>query len=116
VQRVERWLGREREVLLGCPIGGLAQDPDIVADADLRRPVEETMEWLHGRLTLVFEEGQEHGEVAAHLDAANLAGAVVAVLQGGYVLARAAGSPEPFHRAVRGVLQLIRVSGPSVER
>ena len=36
-----------------------------------------------------------------------LAATIVAVLQGGYVLARAAGSPEPFDQAVSGVLALL---------
>jgi TetR/AcrR family transcriptional repressor of nem operon len=32
---------------------------------------------------------------------------LIAVLQGGYVLARAANSQEPFDRAVRGALALL---------
>jgi len=107
IERVSRWLHREREVLRGCPIGRLTQDPDVVADPDLRRPVEQTMAWLHQRLTQVLTEGQERGDLAAGLDASEVAEAVIAVLQGGYVLARAADSPEPFYRAIRGVLALL---------
>ncbi|MBB5120910.1 TetR family transcriptional regulator [Streptomyces eurocidicus] len=107
LERVSAYLLRERDVLKGCPIGGLAQDPDVVADPALRRPVEETFDWLRGRLAEVLAEGRERGELSASLDPAGTASAVVAVLQGGYVLARAAGSAEPYDRAVKGVLGLL---------
>jgi len=106
-ERITRWLRRERDVLRGCPIGRLTQDPDVVASEDLRQPVEQTLNWLHGRLTDVLAEGQAAGEFPAELNAGEVAEAIVAVLQGGYVLARAADSPEPFHRAIRGVLALL---------
>lgn len=106
-ERIERWLQREREVLRGCPIGRLSQDPDVVADPGLRRPVEQTMQWLHQRLSQVLAEGQQRGELATDLDPSEVAEAIIAVLQGGYVLARAADSAEPFHRATRGVLALL---------
>src|SRR5690242_7197038 len=41
VDRITAYLRREREVLKGCSIGRLTQDPDIVADPALRAPVDE---------------------------------------------------------------------------
>lgn len=110
VERVTGYLLRERDVLRGCPVGRLTQDPDIVASPELRRPVEETFDWLRRRLASVLAEGAERGELDARLDPADTAAALVAVLQGGYVLARAAGSAEPFDRAVRGALALLAAS------
>ncbi|GGO10635.1 TetR family transcriptional regulator [Microbispora rosea subsp. aerata] len=107
VERVSAYLRREREVLRGCPIGRLTQDPDVMADPALRRPVEETFAWLRGRLAALLAEGRDRGELDAALDPGATAATVVAVLQGGYVLARAAGSPEAFHQAVDGVLALL---------
>ncbi|MEU6432570.1 TetR/AcrR family transcriptional regulator [Microbispora sp. NPDC046973] len=107
VERVSAYLRREREVLRGCPIGRLTQDPDVMADPALRLPVEETFAWLSDRLAAVLAEGRDRGEIDAVLDPGSIAATVVAVLQGGYVLARAAGSPEPFHQAVDGVLALL---------
>ncbi len=106
-ERVSAYLRREREVLRGCPIGRLTQDPEVMADPMLRGPVEETFAWLRDRLAAVLAEGRERGETGAGLDPAATASAVVAVLQGGYVLARAAASPEPFHQAVDGLLALL---------
>ena len=106
-ERVRGYLLRERSVLLGCRIGGLAQDPDVVADPGLREPLEETFGWLRGRLTAVLEEGRESGEFDAQLDPAGTAAAVVAVVQGGYVLARSAADPTAFRQATEGLLALL---------
>ncbi|MCU7821821.1 TetR/AcrR family transcriptional regulator [Kitasatospora sp. DSM 101779] len=110
-QRIAGYLQREREVLRGCRIGRMAQDPEVVADPRLRAPVEETFAWLRGRIAEVVAEGVAAGELAPGAgcgDPADTAAAIVAVVQGGYVLARAAGDPEPFHQAVRGALALLR--------
>ncbi|WP_433257562.1 TetR/AcrR family transcriptional regulator [Streptosporangium sp. CA-135522] len=107
IERISAYLLREREVLRGCPIGRLTQDPDIVASPSLRRPLEETFDWLRGRLAEVLAEGRSRNEFAVDLDPADTAATIIAVLQGGYVLARAADSTEPFDRAVNGVLALL---------
>jgi AcrR family transcriptional regulator len=107
LERISRWLNREREVLRGCPIGRLAQDPDVIADPDLRGAVSRPLDWLRERLTQVLAEGRDAGELVADLNESDLAETLIAVLQGGYVLARAANSPEPFNRAVRGALALL---------
>ncbi|MFD9407625.1 TetR/AcrR family transcriptional regulator [Streptomyces sp. NPDC059989] len=106
-ERITAYLRREREVLKGCPVGRLTQDPDVMADPALRRPVVETFAWLRERLAGVLAEGRDRGELAAGLDPDATAAAVVAVLQGGYVLARAADSAEVFGQAVEGLLGLL---------
>ncbi|WP_331766767.1 TetR/AcrR family transcriptional regulator [Embleya sp. NBC_00896] len=107
LQRITGYLRRERDVLKGCPIGGLTQDPDVMADPVLRRPVEETLGRLRARLAEILTEGREHGELGPGLDPAATSATIVAVLQGGYVVARAAGSTEPFDQAVDGLLNLL---------
>ncbi|GAB2956583.1 TetR/AcrR family transcriptional regulator [Amycolatopsis acidiphila] len=107
VERISAYLDREREILRGCRVGRLAQDPDVVASEELRRPVGETFDWLRDRLAQVLAEGKANGELAEDLDPVDVAAAVAAVVQGGYVLARAAGSEEPFTHAVAGVRDLL---------
>ncbi|MEW2418664.1 TetR/AcrR family transcriptional regulator [Streptomyces sp. NPDC046866] len=107
VERITAYLHRERDVLKGCPVGRLTQDPDVMADALLRAPVDETLAWLRTRLAEVLAEGRERGELDAALEPAATAASVVAVLQGGYVLARAADSVQPFEQAISGVLGLL---------
>lgn len=114
-ERVAAYLRREREVLRGCRLGGLAQDPEVVSDPGLRAPLDETFAWLRSRLTGVLEQGQEAGEFGAEFDSAGTAAVIVAVVQGGYVLARSAGGPEPFREATDGLLHLLDVhaTGPA---
>jgi AcrR family transcriptional regulator len=106
-ERIAGYLGREREVLKGCKVGRLAADPEVVADPELRAPVAETFAWLRGRLAEVVVEGKRNGEYPESLDAERTAATIAAVLQGGYVLARAADSPEPFDLAVNGLIDLL---------
>lgn len=105
--RISAYLQRERDVLRGCPIGRLTQDPDVMADPMLRAPVRDTFGWLRTRLTSVLTEGVQRGELDASLDPAATASTLVAVLQGGYVLARAADDPAPFAEAIDGALALL---------
>lgn len=105
--RIEGFLRRERDVLRGCPIGRLTQDPDVMATPALRAPVEETFAWLRDRLTAVLQDGLDHGEFPGTLDPSTTALAIVAVMQGGYVLARADDSPQRFEEAATGILGLL---------
>ncbi|MFD7902219.1 TetR/AcrR family transcriptional regulator [Kitasatospora sp. NPDC059722] len=105
--RIAAYLHRDRDVLRGCRIGRMAQDPDVIADPQLRAPVEETFDWLRGRIAELVAEGQAAGELVPGVDPVDTAAALVAVVQGGYVLARAADRAEPFEQAVRGALALL---------
>ncbi|MGG7575163.1 TetR/AcrR family transcriptional regulator [Streptomyces sirii] len=106
-ERVAAYLLRERQVLRGCPIGRMTQDRDVVQSPELRAPLDEMFDWLRGRLAEVLTDGQRRGELAAGLDPVATAATVAAVVQGGYVLARAADDTAPFDAAVEGVLALL---------
>lgn len=102
------YLSGDRDVLRGCRIGRLAYDPEVITDPELREPVERTFAWLVARLAQLVTEAQQAGELPDQLDPHSLAATVVAVVQGGYVLARAAGSVEPFQQAAGGAIALLR--------
>ena len=51
---------------------------------------------------------EETGEIRAAANASDMAAMLIATIQGAYVLASAAEAPEPFHRAIRGALGLLR--------
>ena len=88
-------------MLRGCPVGRLTMDPDVIANHELRAPVEETLDWLRGRLAGIVQEGLERGELSAALDPAETAATIVATVQGGYVLARASRLGRPPSTAAR---------------
>ncbi|MYR86163.1 TetR family transcriptional regulator [Streptomyces sp. SID685] len=106
-ERIEAYLRREREVLRGCPVGRLTMDPDVIASDELRAPVTETLAAIRERLAGIVEEGKRQGQFAPELDAERTAATILATVQGGYVLARAAGSPAAFDAAVEGLLALL---------
>lgn len=106
-ERVEAYLLGERKVLRGCQIGRLTQDPDIISNAILKRPVEETFDWVRKRMEDILREGQANGEFDEGLDMTEVAETIMAVLQGGIVLALAAGDEEPYQRAARGAMSLL---------
>ena len=106
-ERVTRYMRRERAALRGCPVGRLTMDPDVMTDPDLRRPVEDAFATVRDRLAHVLDEGRATGELDLSADPVAIATALVAVLQGGYVLARAADSADIYAQAVDGALGLL---------
>jgi TetR/AcrR family transcriptional repressor of nem operon len=107
MERVTGYMRRERTPLRGCPIGRLTMDPDVMADPDLSRPVQGAFAAVRDRLAAVLDEGRGNGELDPAVDPAATAAALIAVLQGGYVLARAAGSAGSYDQAVDGTLGLL---------
>jgi Tetracyclin repressor-like, C-terminal domain len=91
-------------------------DPDVMADQELRRPVEHAFAAVRERLAAVIEEGRQNGELNLSVDPAAVATALVAVLQGGYVLARAADSADAYTQAVEGALALLAACSTSASR
>ncbi|MGW4126075.1 TetR/AcrR family transcriptional regulator [Nocardia sp. NPDC004711] len=113
IDRIAAYLERDRDVLKGCPVGRLTQDPEVVAESRLREPIAETFDWLCDLLAQVLIEGIAAGELNPDLDPQDTAATLVATMQGGYVLARAAQDPQRFDQAVQGVLNLLRAQRKS---
>lgn len=107
LERIAKLLRRERDVLRGCRIGRLAQDPEIFANDTLRKPVSDTFENLKRQIAEVLELGVARKELRANLNVVETATVICAVAQGAYVLARAANSVGPFEQAISGLLVLL---------
>lgn len=106
LDRLVGYLRRTRDVMRGCPVGRHAQDPAVLADDSLLQTVDETFAWLRGRLTALVTEA-----FGDRVDAPALAATIMATVQGGYVLARAAGDPAPFADATDGLASLLITLG-----
>lgn len=109
--RLRRYLLARRKVLRGCRIGRLAYDPEVIADPTLHAPVKSTFDWLLRRTGEVVREAQRAGELPATLDARSTAASIVAVVQGGFIVARATGSSKSFADAVNGLVFLLESAG-----
>lgn len=107
LERLEHYLGRPRAGTQGCRVGRMTQDPEVVRDTELITIVADAFSTVLGRWRQVIAEAVAAGELPSSVDPTDLAHTLVAVVQGGYVLARAQGSQEPMDAAVRGALQLL---------
>ena len=105
--RALAYLDRERDPLRGCSVGRLTADPDVLGDGLLRGPVADSFAHLQQRLANALSEAKRDGGLASSLDPASLAAAIAAVVQGGYVLARAEQNAAAFHRAIDGMRALL---------
>ena len=112
MERIEAYLMRTRDALKGCKVGRMTQDPQVREDPVLLAPVSCAFAQVHGSWTNVLREAIAAGELRDDLDPERLAHTLMAVLQGGYVLAIAQQDPGPFDDARRGALDLLRAATP----
>lgn len=105
--RIERFLAAPRDSLKGCRLGRLANEASI-ADETLRRPIARYFAYLQGRLAETLAEAVRRGDLAPETDVATLAAMLVAVVQGGFILARVHRDTRLFDRAMDGAIASLR--------
>ena len=110
--RIEAYLMRPRDALKGCKVGRMTQDPQVREDPVLLAPVARAFAAVHVSWVNVLREAVAAGELRDDLDPERLAHTLMAVLQGGYVLAIAQQDPGLFDDARTGALDLLRASAP----
>lgn len=112
VARIEAYLMRPRDALRGCKVGRMTQDPQVRADPALLAPVTRAFSQVHASWVRALRDAIAAGQLRADLDPEQLASTLMAVLQGGYVLAIAQQDPGPFDDARAGALALLRAAAP----
>lgn len=113
--RIEAYLMRPRDALKGCKVGRMTQDPQVREDPVLLAPIARAFTQVHASWVKVLQEAVAAGELRNDLDPERLAHTLMAVLQGGYVLAMSQQDPGPFEDARNGVLDLLRAAAPCSE-
>lgn len=106
LSRIEDRLSRPRPGTRGCRVGRLTQDPKVVEDAEMLDIVADAFDTMGQRWEVLITAAIDRGELPP-LDVHDLADSLAAVIQGGYVLARARGSQEPMDSAIRGMVALL---------
>jgi len=110
--RIEAYLMRPRDALKGCKVGRMTQDPQVREDPVLLAPVARAFAQVHVSWVKVLREAVAAGRLRDDLDPERLAHTLMAVLQGGYVLAIAQQDPGLFDDARAGALDLLRAAAP----
>jgi TetR/AcrR family transcriptional regulator, transcriptional repressor for nem operon len=114
LERVRRFLqALSRDPLKGCRVGRLAVESSIEQDA-IRLPVAAWFAYAEGKVAGALREAQAAGDLREGVDPDDVALTVMALVQGGYLLARAHQDPAAMHRAIAGGMALLdtSASGP----
>jgi TetR/AcrR family transcriptional regulator, transcriptional repressor for nem operon len=106
LERVRDWLKAPRDALRGCRLGRMAAELAI-REEPLRRPVARYFARLETLLTAALAEAIAIGDLPRQLHSRDLAAALSAMVQGGYVLARTRNDAAEMQRATRGALALL---------
>jgi len=107
LERIKRYLSLPRPGAQGCRVGRMTQDPQVVTDAELITIVADAFDTMLGRWEQAITDAISAGELPASIVPAELARTLAAVIQGGYVLARAKGGQASMDAAIRGVMGLL---------
>jgi TetR/AcrR family transcriptional repressor of nem operon len=105
--RLAAFLGCASEALDGCRVGGFAYDAGILAEPDLREILESVFIRLVDVVEQTVREGQSDGSLPPGLDPRKTAAALVAVVEGAFVTARATGRQSSADDATAGALALL---------
>ena len=106
LQRIRGYLRRERSALRGCRLARLANESAIESEA-FRQPIAAFLEHIATHLQVCLRAAQQDGTLAGNLDSAAIAAALVAVIEGGFVMARVYWDPAKMRLAVEGAMQLL---------
>lgn len=106
LDRVRHWLTRPRPGLRGCRLGRLAGEPEVF-DAVLHAPLERYFSRVHDLVAGCLREAKALGHLPADLDDSAVATALVAVIQGGFVISRSRGDGDEINRATAGAMALL---------
>jgi TetR/AcrR family transcriptional regulator, transcriptional repressor for nem operon len=104
--RVENYLARERDALRGCRLARLANEPTM-EQPQFRAAVADFLQRIEESLALALREAREAGEISPGADDKALAAMFLAIVEGGFVLARAHWDAERMRRALFGARQVL---------
>jgi AcrR family transcriptional regulator len=109
---LERWLlfvesMQATRARSGCPLGTLVGQL-VPQDDGSRRALAAAFDRWEGHLSAGLRTLGERGELRSDVDSARLATAVLAALQGGYLMSQVRGDHEHFRRATDGARAILR--------
>ena len=107
-------LHQHRWGLRGCPLGSIAAEAAEHGEA-VRLSASAVFARWESVLATAFEAMRRRGELEATADSAALAEAVIAVMQGGYLLSSIKRDVRPMREALRAALGYLERYRPSVE-
>lgn len=106
LEAVRRYLLLKRDPFRGCRLGRLVHEASI-EEAELREPIAAYLDAVRRHVARCLTEAQRSHALRDGLDPNQLAVTLTAMVQGGYVLARAHRDGTMMQRAAEGALALL---------
>ena len=106
LEAVRRYLLLKRDAFRGCRLGRLVHEASI-EEAELREPIAAYLDAVRRHLARCLNAAQRNHALRDGLDPDRLAITLTAIVQGGYVLARAHQDETMMQRAAEGALALL---------
>jgi len=106
LERLRAWLTAPRNGLKGCRLGRLANERSVF-EAELHGPIAAYFRALQGYVTATVTEAIEAGTLPRDLDPEVVAAALIATIQGGYVVSRALDDEQAITRATQGAMEFL---------
>lgn len=113
IDRLLGYVREERKALKGCRLGRLANERGVLASEALRRPVAAYFDAARNQIAVCVRAAQADGDLPAGVSAEAVADALVAAVQGGFVLARVAEEPDRMRSTLDGFLALVDAAAAS---
>jgi len=109
-ERLERYFLKPRDGLAGCRIGRIVQDPSII-DPEFHKPLQRYFAHLADHIEKALQAAIDEQQIEP-VDPTATSAALLAALQGGFVLARATQQSDKLQQAIKGVLCLVKPITP----
>lgn len=104
--RISEYLKIDRDGLKGCRLGRLSNE-SLIADETLRKPLATYFNHVEKVLSKTISEAVAKGELIKRTQPKAIAAALVATVQGGYILSRVHQDPKHIHLATNGALTML---------
>lgn len=106
LDRIRSYLSMKRDGMKGCRLGRLATEQSITDD-ELREPVARYFKHIEAVLSGALKEAIDRGYLKRGVDAAKVATALVATVQGGFLLSRIHGDRAHMRAATEGAAAML---------
>lgn len=110
LERLRAYLFLERDGLKGCRLGRLANEAEVLNTPELQAVLSRYFVRLEALVGAAMAQAQAEGDLNASLAPEQVAAAVIATVQGGFLLSRALNDPHAIARATEGAWTLIESS------
>ncbi len=90
----------------GCPIFNTAVEADDTHQPLRQKAIAAINRWYRS-IDGILKEGQENGEIKKNIDASDFAGAYIALIEGGIMLAKVTGKKDGLNAAVKQAAKML---------